>query len=768
MQSLVQMVSGAASEREASDAMAALGVLTAAGWDWTSGFDQARAAATMATLGAERPWAAPPASVSAAMAGRLPELAAAWRLSFAGAGDDGPARLLVRSPRVRWDRATVETLARVLLAPMGMLALDRLKDRALVASVAVSGRLAREVTGAGISGWTDIDPGFGDEAPVVAPGSAENLEMPFGTESVDVPPAGEADRFVDLALLADHYAPGDAVAAEARLPATAGLEAASDHTLEVAIRAARLGFGGSQRPVKAPRQQQEPITVYARVTGHAGVVFDDTLLPLTWPHDADSTPAFFRFRTAAAFTDGVLAEVRLLSADLRLLDQVELVCDHGQWQVRAVDAAIPFARPASDAAPDVLALHVNPAGAGYAIDATLTRAGAPPLALPIGQTMLPADIAGLLAAVRNVWTKLVIGTLSDKVTLSAPSYRKACAELAAHGRDAWRLLFGDGRGSQAGTSEAFGTLLAEHPLPPDSVIRITCADAAQGFVFPWTIVCPPAAPDAEPQFWGLDYRIEIARKQGRSSPPKGAPRINAVVDAGFARFVDHPATLADVTAAGSGATLAMAGNRKAIDDALAADDPAELFYFFCHGIMGGAASGLPADIAAVIRGAAKQLCDDAARAPWDRLLEQLAVTDGKGARIFFGTAELTEQSLRDSEFFKAHRRPLVFLNMCHSAATLPASRAGLPAVFLDRDAVAVIGTESPINAQFGDAFARELLPRLLAGEPLGAAMLASRRIFHAARNPLGLTYVVYGRGDTMLAPAAGGDRILAVQREDVE
>ncbi len=748
--------------------MAALGVLTAAGWDWTTDFDPARAAAAMAALGAERSWTAPPAAASSAMAGQLPALAAAWRQSFAAASDDRPVRLKVRKPPVRWQREQVEDIAAVMLAPIATFAVDRLTalalDRALVGSVAVSGRLAREVAGAGVTGWIDVDPGFARSGAAPASVGDESFETVLTPESAEPGPDGEAERFVDLALLADHYAAGDIVAAEARLPATASLAADADYTIEVAIRADRLGFGGAQKAIAAPRQGRETITVYARVTARAGVVFEDMLLPLAWPHDADSTPAFFRFRTDAAVTDGVLAEVRLLSADLALLDHVELVRDQGEWRLRAVDAAIPFARPAGAAERDVLALHVVPAGAGYAIEATLARDGRAPLALPLGQTMLPAGIADLLAGVRNHWTELVIGTLVDKVSLSMPSYRKASAELAAHGRDAWRLLFGDGRGSQAGSSEAFGKLLADSPLPPDSIIRVTCAEEARGFVFPWTIVCPPAPAEAEPHFWGLSYRIEIARKQGRAPPPPGAPRITAVVDAGFAKFVDHPATLAK--AAGRAATLAIAADRTDIDGALAAEDPSELFYFFCHGIMGGAASGLPADIAAVIRGAAKGLPDDAARAPWDRLLEQLKVTDGQGARIFFGSGELSEQGLRDSDFFKANRRPLVFLNMCHSAATLPASRAGLPAVFLDRDAVAVIGTESPINAQFGDAFAGDLLPRLLAGQPLGAAMLASRRKFHTAHSPLALTYVVYGRGDTMLAPAAGADG-LALQREDV-
>lgn len=563
----------------------------------------------------------------------------------------------------------------------------------------------------------------------------------------DDPPAREADRSLDLALLADHYSPGDRVEPDARLPADAALAPDRDYTLEVAIRADRFGFGGARASLKPPRRQQEAITVYARVTARDNLRFEDRLLPLTWPFDTDSTPAFFRFRTSAVFAPGTAIEVRLLSGDLRLLDHLELFHNQGQWQVRFVDSPTGFARPDGLPARDALSLHVVPAGAGYALDALLTRNGNPPLELPLGQIILPADIVTLQAGVRNHWTELVIGPMSTRLEFStAGSHQKATIALAAHGRLAWRLLFGDGRGSQAGTSEAFARLLIDDPLPPNSVIRITCDDAARGFAFPWTIVAPPAAD--RPQFWGLAYQIEIARKHGRNPPPPEALRITAVIDPGFAKFVDHPATLATVAASGGTATLAMPTSPRDVGAALAADNPSEIFYFFCHGIMGGAAAGIPADIAAIIAGAAAKLPDDA-RAPWDRLLERLAVTDGAGARMFFGTAELTEQALRDTDFFRDSRRPLVFLNMCHSAATAPASRAGLPAVFLDRDAVAVIGTEAPINAQFGDAFARELLTRLLVGEPLGAAMLATRRGFDERRNPLALVYTVYGRGDTV-------------------
>jgi len=188
-------------------------------------------------------------------------------------------------------------------------------------------------------------------------------------------------------------------------------------------------------------------------------------------------------------------------------------------------------------------------------------------------------------------------------------------------------------------------------------------------------------------------------------------------------------------------------------DGLERDDPAEIVYFFCHGVAASRLAPIGADVVAEIRGLAEALDEDQ-RKPWARFLTRLGGA-GAGARLFTGSAEISEDDLRGANFFRQAKRPLVFLNACQSADLLPGVSSGLTGVFLDRQAVAVIGTECPVSALFADAFAGALLPRLLAGEALGPAMLAVRREFHARNNPLALLYTLYGRGDARIAaPAA--------------
>jgi hypothetical protein len=86
--------------------------------------------------------------------------------------------------------------------------------------------------------------------------------------------------------------------------------------------------------------------------------------------------------------------------------------------------------------------------------------------------------------------------------------------------------------------------------------------------------------------------------------------------------------------------------------------------------------------------------------------------------------------------------------MCQSADLVPSQRGGLVRVFLDHNASAVIGTESPMTGVFADAFSRVLLNDLFTnGSDVGTALWNARRHFlgPTERNPLGLAYTLYGR-----------------------
>ena len=85
--------------------------------------------------------------------------------------------------------------------------------------------------------------------------------------------------------------------------------------------------------------------------------------------------------------------------------------------------------------------------------------------------------------------------------------------------------------------------------------------------------------------------------------------------------------------------------------------------------------------------------------------------------------------------------------MCQSAGLLPSINGGFVRVFLDHNASAVIGTESPMTSVFAHEFSEAVLGQMFAGTDVGTALLSARRKFLAPemRNPLGLAYTLYGR-----------------------
>jgi hypothetical protein len=73
--------------------------------------------------------------------------------------------------------------------------------------------------------------------------------------------------------------------------------------------------------------------------------------------------------------------------------------------------------------------------------------------------------------------------------------------------------------------------------------------------------------------------------------------------------------------------------------------------------------------------------------------------------------------------------------------------SGLVRVFLDHNASAVVGTESPMTAIFASAFGETMLDFVFGGDDIGTALWKTRRRFLSddMRNPLGLAYTLYGR-----------------------
>jgi hypothetical protein len=151
--------------------------------------------------------------------------------------------------------------------------------------------------------------------------------------------------------------------------------------------------------------------------------------------------------------------------------------------------------------------------------------------------------------------------------------------------------------------------------------------------------------------------------------------IATVLDPGFASSVDHAATLGRVAKVGAGAELvAGPGTAKAVLDGLEAQPTSDIYYYFCHGFAPGRAAVLARDLLLELRAEVDRLTDAADQRLWQDLLDRL----GEGSEVaamFTGAARITEDDLRRADFF-AEGRPIVFLNMCHSANLLPSCAAG--------------------------------------------------------------------------------------------
>jgi hypothetical protein len=149
-----------------------------------------------------------------------------------------------------------------------------------------------------------------------------------------------------------------------------------------------------------------------------------------------------------------------------------------------------------------------------------------------------------------------------------------------------------------------------------------------------------------------------------------------------------------------------------------------------------------------IRSHINRITDEEGKKAWESWLALEARMQGE-ASIFLGKSEVRESDLRERQFF-AGRRPVVFLNMCHSADLVPSMTSGLVNMFLERDASAVLGTECVMTSVFAHEFAQQIFNDLFAHRDIGTALWKARRHFIDNRNPLGLAYTLYGRATVRL------------------
>ncbi|HEU5104068.1 MAG TPA: hypothetical protein VFU22_33860, partial [Roseiflexaceae bacterium] len=141
------------------------------------------------------------------------------------------------------------------------------------------------------------------------------------------------------------------------------------------------------------------------------------------------------------------------------------------------------------------------------------------------------------------------------------------------------------------------------------------------------------------------------------------------------------------------------------------DAPEQLFYFYCHGVKG----------------------------------TTLALSDGRvhvdDLQIF---APTSGPPLKQA--------PLMFMNAIDSARLSPYLYDGLVPYLLERGARTIIGVEAEIGIYFAAEFGQEFIRRFIAGgRPAGKLLRDLRREYALKQhNLMGLVYVLYGSGDTVI------------------
>jgi hypothetical protein len=603
--------------------------------------------------------------------------------------------------------------------------------------------------------------------PKLATNVIEALVRTFKNET----PSREADRFTDLTVYDSLlYQPADR-AKSRKLADTEPLLAGRDYTLEIAVRLQRTGIDSTDVPIPVlnPRQARETLSLLAVATVTYGPLkIENPVAPLTWEYHQDSTPAFIRLRLLKLDHPSANAEieVRLYHSSLDLLDVMRLTVTIATDAQAASSGstvrwfrdkgAVPAIEP--DTAFRALNITVKSATNGYHFTFLFLRGDNAP-EFPFVRHISTGDLQALLRKARDFWTRAAITAYADKIKVSKMTWQQHLTDLRDIGFRAWLLLFGDTGADVPGAAEEVGWLLRSLNLKQNTHIQVSYDMDVTDFVFPWALLYPPEETDVvDPdQFWGARFEIEqVWNGRTQDNLDTEPVRIAAALDSKFGQTEAEQKMFQDLlSAAGDRLTLTSGLNdRKSLLGSFRGVPASHMYYFFCHGYAPAGPSVLQPDGVQLL---IKAINDAPAetQAVWQTLLTLTALMKDE-AWIFLGDGEVTESQLSlAADYFRA-RRPIVFMNMCHSAALAPSMTSGLVRLFLRRSAAAVIGTEAPMTSVFAHAFAEQFFAHVLNNESIGTAMLKARRHFlnDKKRNPLGLAYSLYGRATVKIGKTA--------------
>ncbi|QGF23477.1 CHAT domain-containing protein [Raineyella fluvialis] len=374
---------------------------------------------------------------------------------------------------------------------------------------------------------------------------------------------------------------------------------------------------------------------------------------------------------------------------------------------------------------------------GYECIITAGGVLSPTVFLPITTEELAAEIdhvqQKLLSVVRlrDDAGKLVFQT---GFQIPPPLERDALRTLAKAGGRLFRKLFFH---PQAGSdAKALGNYLRAEAIDAQALLTLQVVDKEAAI--PWALLYVGDVSDDATLDWdyflGLRHLIEQVPLgpllRGRTLKISSTPELTVGLNLNLrvgpdlvnSRVQEHQQRWQHLPSQRKRLSLRPRTTRTAVLEAL--KDPSngdQIVYFYCHAVAQGRN-------------------DDT----------------GRAAITMEPNSPLTLDDLNDNAgvSLRLPKQPLVFINACESADLTPLFYTGFVPYFLSRGARGVIGTQSKMPGLFAIRFAEAFFDRLFDGQPIGEAMLATRRDFlDRYRNPLGLLYAVHCDIDTRIDPA---------------
>jgi hypothetical protein len=359
---------------------------------------------------------------------------------------------------------------------------------------------------------------------------------------------------------------------------------------------------------------------------------------------------------------------------------------------------------------------------------------------------------------RRAWDIVITDNRLYDIKERPAAFADALAALAETGSKAWSSLMSAGGVGQALNS--IGQILGDNPPVAGAPVQIICEERGVDFIFPWTLVyMAPYRKGQEPDienFWGFRYDMEM-----RSPQVLSKRSITAPCQIGYAFWRSNAAMrqrdMLDTLARERTDEIVVVEPSIETGNEFVASlktDGLDVLYVFAHGYtrtvgLGGLAA-LSAWLGAKLGRNTGALPDELA-ALKDNLDEVARTNQDDWIRLTKSTLTITELQMFRGRLY---RKPIVFLNMCHSAQINPGLSGGFVGYFLQRGACAVIGTECPIPPFFAEVFALEMFRGLAEGKTLGQSVYTARRIFKDQANPLALAYSVYGCADSQIIPSS--------------